>query len=175
MCVICDGVTPEDFLVDQRQRIEHHGFTMVAVERDVDHPAWLYTIGLVEHDHPELAVVGMPLVVAADLVGGLARLVVDGDELAAGDTVEVSDVAGTGLPLDIHLQAVDHRLWQGPMFSAWHGYYEWLGAAIPAPEALELVPCGSESIVTPLSTARPNRATRRRQAHSGARYRPLSA
>jgi uncharacterized protein DUF4262 len=171
MCVMCDGLSPEELVDTQRQGIERHGFTMQSVEADDDHPAWLYTIGLVEHHHPELAVMGMPLLIAGEIVGELARAVVGGAELMAGDTVEMLDVAGTGEPLDIHLVDVDDRLWEGPMFSGWYRYYHWLGHPMPGPEALELVPCGSRSVVTPLATVRPHRADH----HRAARFRPLSA
>ena len=176
MCVICEGASPQEIHAGQRERIERYGFTMLYVEPDDDHPLWLYTIGLVEHDHPELAVMGLPAEVAGDIVGELARHVVDGHDFLADDTLSLFDVAGTGQALDVHLQAVDHRLWNGDMFAGWYRYYEWLGVPMPEPDALELVPCGSQPTVAPLAAVRPSRrATNRRHASVSGRHRPLTA
>ena len=156
MCSLCDGKTYEDLLEETDDRIERFGFTMVGVEADPDHPPWIYTIGLVEAcDHPELAMLGIPIELAAGVISELATRVLDGDVVTPGD-----DVLFAGVPF--HVGPVDERLWAGDRFAQWHAYYDWLGDP-PEPAAVEVIPCGSWHDGVLAEPPPPNRAARRAQ------------
>lgn len=138
MCAICDGATHEEFLAGTHERIQRFGFTMMGVEPDPDHPPWLYTIGLVEHDaHPELSLLGVPLDFGFAVIDDLGHQVLDGERFQCGDLVVSHGV-------QFHVDAVDSLLWQGDMFNGWKEYYAWRGTRPPSPVALELIVCGAQ-------------------------------
>lgn len=132
MCAICDGATHDEFLAGVDERIERFGFTMVGVEPDPDHPPWLYTIGLVEHHHPELSVLGLPVRLGFEVLDALAREVLAGERFQPGDEAVVGGV-------HFRFDRVDSRLWEGDMFNQWKQYYAWRGDITPLPSALDLV------------------------------------
>lgn len=79
MCDICKGTTFDEYLERSGATIGRQGFTLLAVEGD---PPWIRTIGLVESfDHPELLLADVPLDVAPDAMGELARRVVEGGRI----------------------------------------------------------------------------------------------
>jgi Domain of unknown function (DUF4262) len=146
MCAICDGQSYEEALAEMHERIGRFGFTMTGIEPDPDHPGWIYTVGLVERcDHPELAILGVPLDFAYAVLTTLSRRVLDrGARVHAGELARVNGV-------DFHVGPVDSRLWEGDMFNQWWNYYAWrdeMGLEPPdlEPHALELVVCGAQRL-----------------------------
>jgi len=155
MCSLCDGTSYEQLLEDTGERIERIGFTMVGVEADLDHPPWTYTIGLVEgYDHPELAMLGIPIELAAEVISALATRVLDGDRIVPG-----VDLLFDGVPF--HVDEVDQQLWAGERFNQWKAYYDWTGDPPATPSAIEVIPCGSWHDGFAAEAPPPNRAARR--------------
>ncbi|WP_158887094.1 DUF4262 domain-containing protein [Amycolatopsis anabasis] len=74
MCWQCDhpGSTREDYLAHLLDVVARCGWAVEGIERDRSHPPWAYTIGLTEHDRPELVVTGMPLAPAYILLNSVA-------------------------------------------------------------------------------------------------------
>lgn len=145
MCAICDGMTPEELLSDTHERIERFGFTVAGVEPDPDHPGWLYTIGLVRHGHPEVAVLGVPIENGQRLLQGIGEEIVGGEHYVVGETVDVGEP-----DFHFHLDEIDPRLWEGDMFNGWKEYFAWCGDDDVEPAAVELVRCNK-----PLRRRRP--------------------
>jgi predicted outer membrane lipoprotein len=146
MCAICDGMSYDEVLADMHERVERFGFTMTGIEPDPDHPGWTYTVGLVERrDHPELAILGVPLQVAYTVLTALSRRVLDdGARIQEGEIARINGVY-------FHVGPIDDRLWDGDMFNQWWNYYTWrdeMGLDPPEvePYALELVVCGSQRL-----------------------------
>jgi Domain of unknown function (DUF4262) len=145
MCAICDGQSFEEALAEMHDRIDRFGFTMTGIEANPDHPPWIYTVGLVEHhDHPELAVLGVPERYAYLVLETLAQHLFRGGRFAPGETVEVGGVG-------FHVCPVDERLWEGDMFNQWWNYYGWrdemrLDPPDIVPDALELVVCPAQRL-----------------------------
>lgn len=154
MCPICDGMTQEELLIDTHERVQRFGFTVSGIEPDPDHPSWLYTVGLVQYDHPEVAILGETFESASRLLQSIGSNVLDGEVYKIGETV------GTDHPNHhFHIQPIDPRLWDGPMFNQWKNYFSWRRDQEPidvTPSAVELVPCSK-----PTRPLAPNRATRR--------------
>ena len=151
MCAMCDGVTHEEFLEDLHDLIGRHGFTVSGIEPDADHPTWLYTIGLVDSvDHPELAVLGVPLGFGISVLNSWGNYVLDGNVLAAGETIQSTGVRYADAETTVvgnvsfHIGTVDPRLWEGEMFNQWYAYYDWLGGPAPPPDAVEMRLCGNQ-------------------------------
>jgi hypothetical protein len=157
MCSICDGKTWEQVMQETHDMIGRYGYTLQGVEPDLDHPPWVYTIGLLESfDHPELSILGVPLNFGMSVLGAVAQGVVDGDWYQAGETVAV------GGSLHFHIAEVDPQLWEGDMFGSWHNYYTWRGDHPAEQWALELVTCPKlidDSVFA--TTHLPNRTARR--------------
>jgi hypothetical protein len=144
MCPICDGQSYEEALADMHELIGKHGFTMTGIEPGPDHPPWIYTVGLAEHDHPELSVLGLPVDVSYTILDALSRHVFRGGRFAPGETVELGGVR-------FHVREVDERVWEGDMFNQWWNYYDWRdeidpGAPDVEPAALELVACPGQRL-----------------------------
>jgi hypothetical protein len=156
MCPICDGKTQEDLLAEADERIDEFGFTVMGVEPDPDHPPWLYTVGLVEHGHPEVAVLDVPLDLAFSLLQEIGLRVVDGEVFTPGEGVVANG-------LHFHVADVDERLWNGDMFNQWKAYYAYCGAADVEASAVELVLCGNRHGTSVEAPFKPNRAARRAQ------------
>jgi Domain of unknown function (DUF4262) len=74
MCWQCDHpeATWLDYMAHARRLIETHGWMVQGVQRSRHSPAFAYTVGLTEHDRPELAVTGLPMARAVDLLNGSA-------------------------------------------------------------------------------------------------------
>lgn len=166
MCAMCDGKTLEEFLEDLHDLIDRFGFTVSGIEPNADHPTWLYTIGLVEaFGHPELSILGVPPGFGVAVLDQWANHVVEGHELAVGQTVQsdgvyYSDDETTVLgDVVFHIAEVDDRLWHGDMFNQWHNYYAWLGGPAPPQEAVELRLCSAQP--DPFLPPGANRAARR--------------
>ncbi len=80
MCWQCDhpGATWQDYLAHLRELLARHCWVVQGVQRQRHRAPYAYTIGLASHDQPELVVTGLPYDQAADLLNGLAGLVLAG-------------------------------------------------------------------------------------------------
>lgn len=145
MCAICDGQTYEEHLAGMHERIGRFGFTMVGIEPSPDHPPWIYTVGLVEHhDHPEMAILGVPVEVSYAVLTALSRKVLRGTRIKKGEMARVNGVR-------YHIDAVPDGLWDGDMFNQWWEYDSWrddmnLEPPEVEPAALELAVCGAQAV-----------------------------
>lgn len=87
-------MTPDDdwrdeFFATVRANIEQYGVHLTGVGPSEDgEPTFTYTTGLTAHDHPELAIWGLPMQVAASLLNTLSSTVIDnGATYGHGDTI----------------------------------------------------------------------------------------
>ncbi|GLZ30069.1 hypothetical protein Lesp02_22590 [Lentzea sp. NBRC 105346] len=87
MCIECDnpGI---DSLALVRGIIHDYGWFVQGVEGD---PPWAYTVGLCEHDRPELVLTGMPLERAAALLNAEAAYRLHFQEPVAGQRFRLRD------------------------------------------------------------------------------------
>jgi hypothetical protein len=74
MCWECDHPQAghHGYLEHIRDMIEQYGWAVQGVEPDRIHPPWAYTVGLTALGRPELAVTGMPITDAAELLNDVA-------------------------------------------------------------------------------------------------------
>jgi hypothetical protein len=74
MCWICDhpGSTGQDYLEYLRGLLERHCWIVIGVQRDRHRPPYSYTVGLTDHDRPELVVTGLSQRRATDLLNDVA-------------------------------------------------------------------------------------------------------
>ena len=86
MCEMCDGASLEEVVETLHKRVLLNGFTMMMAEGPVP---WVYTIGLISFDHPELVVAGIDAPGAAELLGHLSRRVMSGHRLQPDTVVEI--------------------------------------------------------------------------------------
>jgi uncharacterized protein DUF4262 len=194
MCVICDGLSRDEFLFNLDAKIARLGWTIVVVEPTPPSPGWVYTIGLTARGHPELVMVGSP-VEAAAVLNRLGARIERGERFEPGDEVEFD---GTWLDIsDVHPAQVDQGL-----MNLWLEYYEAGERPVPELRALQVffTDCLCDACELSLDTpawvlgeaarsgrpARPNRAVRRavgrargrrarRPPSEGLRYRPRGA
>lgn len=132
--MMCNGATLDEFLFHIHGLIDRFGWAVVPVG-DGSSRAWAYTIGLVEVNHPELVVMGMPRERAGTLLNCLATLIRDGSEFLDGEQVAV----GTE---HYRIAPVPDRHFENDTFAMWINYYGALGPPHPKLRALEVVPQG---------------------------------
>jgi hypothetical protein len=133
MCMMCNGATLDDFLFHVHGLITRFGWAVVPVGDGSR--AWAYTIGLVEVNHPELVVMGMPPERAGTLLNSLAARIREGSEFLDGERVAV----GTE---HYRIAPVSDRHFMNGRLGMWVNYYGALGPPRPEPRALEVVPQG---------------------------------
>jgi hypothetical protein len=61
MCLMCDGWSANEVNADLHDKIVRFGWTMIGVDDTPAEQVWTYTIGLADHDHPELVVAGVSI------------------------------------------------------------------------------------------------------------------
>ncbi|MFK4089785.1 DUF4262 domain-containing protein [Kribbella sp. NPDC020789] len=86
MCHVCGGITAREYSSEIEARLRTYGWTVQFVEGDGErNPAFGYTIGLSQYDHPEIIVFD-PVPVSAYLsLKPLAWSVLAGDTFGEGD------------------------------------------------------------------------------------------
>lgn len=135
MCLMCEGWTADEMHADTHDRIRRYGFAMFGVRDGDGGPTWLYSIGLADHDHPELVIANVELDSAHAVLTDLAARVLDGDRLDEARRVAYLDVVGEATLRDVHPAHL-----AGELIAAWHGYYAWRDApAPPPPRVLQVV------------------------------------
>lgn len=89
MCWMCDhpGSSQLDYFDRLRATISEYGWAVQGVERDGPHPPWAYTIGLTEHDRPELVVTGRRLDAATRLLNQVASHVLHAQPPVPGERI----------------------------------------------------------------------------------------
>jgi Domain of unknown function (DUF4262) len=174
MCLMCDGWSADEVNADLRDKIVWFGWTMIGVDDSPAGQSWTYTIGLADHDHPELVVAGVSIDRAMVVLTDLATRVIEGERLDADPVTDLDDQRA--VLRDVHPTHVDRGL-----VGAWHSYYAWLGSPAPPLRLRQVVLPDSEfcrchagsqprldlATVT-FGSAGPNRAERRarRRRHS---------
>jgi hypothetical protein len=103
MCWQCDhpDSTPADYLAHMRELVDCYGWAVQGVERDRVRPPWAYTVGLTLAGRPELAVTGLPIGRATQLLNDVAAHVLHaaaprpGEQipLRGGPLIEIVEVA----------------------------------------------------------------------------------
>jgi hypothetical protein len=89
---MCDGLSAEEVLAENREMIREFGFMVQGV---VNPPGeggqlveWAYTVGLLDAvGHPELVVVGPQFERSGPLLQWMGRCVLEGERCAAGDRI----------------------------------------------------------------------------------------
>lgn len=96
MCWVCDhpGSTGQDYLEYLRGLLEQHCWIVIGVQRDRYRPPYSYTVGLTDHDRPELVVTGLPQRRATDLLNDVAAHLLHAEAPAPGERIPL-----TGGPL----------------------------------------------------------------------------
>lgn len=98
MCDMCNGMTAGESLDKTRNLISRFGFTVEAVQGEVDddgiHPAFAYTIGFTRQGLPEVLLTGRPTHESYEVLGQLGNAVKRGLRLVAEICLTVA-----GLPL----------------------------------------------------------------------------
>jgi hypothetical protein len=177
MCVLCDGKSIDEYLSGLHQSIAESGFAIVAMELS-DDPGLVYTVGLIDRvGHPELVVAGQDLPLAATVVRELARAVVGGELLRAGDEAFV-------LGAQVGFRRVAESQLRNGLLNMWHNYYDFgpwdradlvLDAVqVVLPDGGQCYECQTTQPRLDTDTAhisRPNRAQRRASARGRQRQR----
>lgn len=79
MCIQCEtGISTRELRRQSDRRISKYGWTCQSVMSSPTTPGWAYTIGLEDHGHPELIVVGSPANEAYAALEGPATAAVNG-------------------------------------------------------------------------------------------------
>jgi len=96
MCWVCDhpGSTGQDYLRYLRGLLEQHCWIVVGVQRGRYRPPYSYTVGLADHDRPELIVTGLPHRRATDLLNDVAAHLLHAEAPTPGEQIPL-----TGGPL----------------------------------------------------------------------------
>ena len=81
-----EDVNRASYLSNFEQMVVDHGVGLQHVFADEDEPCFSYTVGLFEHDHPELIVFGLPAEIAQPILNDLAFRVIGGELRLAGNT-----------------------------------------------------------------------------------------
>ena len=105
MCDMCNGMTAQESLARTRGLISRFGFTVEAVQGDVDdegvHPAFGYTIGFTRHELPEILLTGRTTDETYEVLDQLGRGITRGLRL-------VPEVGLTVARLQLFLLPVPH-------------------------------------------------------------------
>lgn len=133
MCMMCNGANLDDFYFHVHGHIDRFGWAVVPVGDGSR--AWAYTIGLVEMDHPELVVMGMPPERAGTLLNSLAARICDGVKFLDGQRVAFGNK-------HYRIATVSDRHFMNGRLGMWVNYYGALGPPRPTPRALEVIPQG---------------------------------
>src|ERR1700722_3994273 len=75
-----------------RELITTYGWAVQGVERDGIHPPWAYTVGLTEHQRPELVITGIGLTRATGVLNGVDRHLLRADPANPGTQASRPDV-----------------------------------------------------------------------------------
>jgi Domain of unknown function (DUF4262) len=120
MCWICDhpGATERDYTEHMRQLIAAYGWAVQGVERDGIHPPWAYTVGLTEHQRPELVITGMGLTRATGVLNGVAAHLLHAEApepgtqalLLDGPLIEIVRVAVPWAHLNVAVELYGNRI-----------------------------------------------------------------
>ena len=124
----------DEQLFDIAHRIETFGFTSFAVNTGecvvpgcagglVPGPTWTYSIGMLEHEHPEIVIVGAPLALAYELIDAAFEWHHVGLALPSGrdDRVSAFGTIFTTVPVP------DHCWTESDLMAFWHNYYRPVG------------------------------------------------
>jgi hypothetical protein len=89
MCWVCDhpGSTGQDYLEYLRGLLERHCWIVIGVQRDRYRPPYSYTVGLTDHNRPELVVTGLPQRRATDLLNDVAAHLLHAEAPVPGEQV----------------------------------------------------------------------------------------
>jgi len=164
---MCDGASREEVITEFARAIADNGYTLCGVGDEFSKP-WVYTIGLVDHGHPELIIASVRADTSTRILDGLAQAVVGGDRLelaehltVAGELVRIGDVDPVQYRLDTF--AMWHELTEAGAvdadLEARQVVLEW-GCCPDHQDAQPILSDPSARVGGPLP--RPNRAARRR-------------
>ena len=115
-------------------RIERFGFTTMAVNTGEcstpgctspvhPGPTWTYSIGMLDHDHPEVVVVGAPLGLGYQLISAAFEWHHAGLSLPFGRADRIAAVGATFTTVP-----VPDRCWlESDLMAYWHNYYGSIG------------------------------------------------
>lgn len=131
MCIICNGGSLDDVVAHVADAVARDGWTLMPVDGEPGSPSWAYTIGLADHDHPELVVTDPDLEVGIETLDHLARRVCTGERFDSEAETRCDWAPGLGFDvglIDVHPAQVGHGV-----VNVWLAYYAQRGAPGPAP------------------------------------------
>lgn len=123
----------DEQLFAMAHRIERCGFTTMAVNTgecsvpgcsSPEHPGptWTYSIGMLEHEHPEIVIVGAPLALAYELIDAAFEWHHAGRSLPFGRDDRTAALA------TITTVPVPDQCWlESNLMAYWHNYYRSVG------------------------------------------------
>lgn len=93
MCWQCDNPTASkaDYYRSMREKIDCYGWAVQWIERSKLYPSWAYTVGLTEHDLPELVVTGLQPDRAMEVLNGFAAHLMHAPEPEPGTRQQIRD------------------------------------------------------------------------------------
>lgn len=124
----------DEQMFDIAHRIERFGFTTIAVNTgecsvpgcsgpEHSGPTWTYSIGMLEHEHPEIVIVGAPPGLAYQLIESAFEWHHSRLSLPFGRQDRVSTVGATCTTVP-----VPDRCWlESNLMGYWHNYYGTVG------------------------------------------------
>jgi hypothetical protein len=124
----------DEEMFDIAHRIERFGFTTMSVNTgecsvpgcsSPEHsgPTWTYSIGMLEHEHPEIVIVGAPLALAYELIDAAFEWHHAGLSLPFGRHGRLTTVGATFTTVP-----VPHLCWtESDLMAYWHNYYRTVG------------------------------------------------
>src|SRR5262245_49144814 len=90
MCMMCDGASHDEVLFHLHGQIDRKVWAIIPVGDDPPERSWVYTIGLVAFDHPELVVMDCEPSFAAKVLDELGERIRAGDRFINVDDVELA-------------------------------------------------------------------------------------
>jgi hypothetical protein len=134
MCSICDGARHDDVLFDLHRDVTTHGWALQGVSGSPPHELdWVYSIGLVGFEHPELIVAGAGMIeLGAVVLHALGERIRGGSRFDAGD--EVPFPPGPVTFGSVHPAHIERGL-----VASWVNYYGSLGGELPPVDFLQVI------------------------------------
>jgi hypothetical protein len=127
--------TSDEILFDIHGAIQRRGYFVQYVVADRPDPPWAYTIGFLDHDHPEVIVLGL----SPESSAGILRIV--HEHVVAGDRLPVGREHGhdaNGLPFAL-IRVDDRFVDESDYLLGCHHYYAKRNGNVPEVRAVQLV------------------------------------
>jgi Domain of unknown function (DUF4262) len=129
-----NGEVTARFMEKTRVNIEKHGFSTIGVFRaegdPEDFPGFMYSVGFLEHEQPEMLIMGLPTQMMHTMLWSFYDRIAEGERFEAGERVsqiirdydvELRAMPADGIPLNVARSYYDldelpalHVVWPDP-------------------------------------------------------------